>query len=42
MSLEEVYAIQRLKYAYGRHLDTKDFAATAKATPALLATLAAT
>lgn len=25
--LEEVYAIQRLKYAYGRFLDTKDFAA---------------
>ena len=27
MSLEEVYAIQRLKYSYGRFLDTKDFAA---------------
>lgn len=27
MSLEEVYAIQKLKYAYGRFLDTKDFAA---------------
>jgi predicted GH43/DUF377 family glycosyl hydrolase len=27
VSLEEVYAIQKLKYAYGRFLDTKDFAA---------------
>ena len=25
--LEEVYAIQKLKYAYGRYLDTKDFKA---------------
>ena len=26
MSFDEVYAIQKLKYAYGRFLDTKDFA----------------
>jgi predicted GH43/DUF377 family glycosyl hydrolase len=26
VSLDEVYEIQRLKYAYGRFLDTKDFA----------------
>ena len=27
MSWDEVYAIQKLKYSYGRFLDTKDFAA---------------
>ena len=26
-ALEEVYALERLKYSYGRFLDTKDFAA---------------